>query len=119
MRSVGIFPALSHIDNNAGQIRCMDFNFGDFPPVEVFPDRNRYKAAAALYLAQYAATIEIPYRYQLPQRVESLIYIAGPFRDQDNPIIFAIARQRQSRAIENAASGRRQQTHIDAVLLSQ
>jgi len=74
-------------------------------------------AMAASAPAQHAAPVSLGHLDQPAERIERRLEIGGLLRYDDDPVIAAVLGHRHAETIDNAATRRRQQPQVDAVLL--
>ena len=113
----GIVARLAEIDEHAGQVGGVELEPRHLFPAEILAHHDGLGAAAAAQLAQQADLLRLAQAEDLVEALDQQVGAAATVRRCHGAEIVAVDGERHAAAVEDLAARRRQQPHVDAVLL--
>ena len=117
--AVGIETRLSNVGLHAGQVGHVRVDSCELPPGQILEDRDGHEAGVAFGLAQHPAQVVVVDPHQTAQHGQGPRHAGRLLGDHEYPIVPPVVGHLGPEAVENAASGPRQQTPRDPVLLGE
>ena len=115
----GVEPASADVDHHAGEVGRVDLDLGDLLPRQVLAHRDGHELLVAPGLAQHPLAVVVLDRHELGDFVQRLVKVQRRLGHQDQPIVEPVLGKHLAEAVEDAAPRRRQELHVDAVLVGQ
>ena len=114
-----VAPGLTHLDQYAGQVRGVNLDFSHLPPIKIVPNRHRHEASITPNFPTHPFPIMVVEGDHAGNACQSFVNIGAALRDDDELIILLIGGDLDPVTVADDAPQRRQQSHVDAVVLGQ
>ena len=115
----GVKAAAADVDHHTRQIGRVDLDLRDFLPRQVLAHRDRDELLLAPGFAQDPLAIVVFDGHQLRDFVQRPVEVQRRLRHQDESVIEPVLGENLAEPVEDAAPRRRQELHVDAVLVGE
>ena len=114
-----VIAKLAFLNGQTRQFRRVDLDAGDLLPAQILLDRHRHERRPPLQVAHDLLPLVLVQGHVIGQLVQRRLDVTGLLGDHDQPEILTVQRQRLSEPVDDQTPGRRQEAHVDAILLRQ
>ena len=119
IRPQRIHARQADLRRDAGQGGCVDRDFRDIFPGQLVRERDRHERTPAIHLLQRAIELGLIKLYKPPDLGNRLLHVAGILSHDDNPVVLTVLRDGDPVPVKDLAPARRDEAHVDAVVLGQ